>query len=94
MREDKLIIKHLIPVTPGFFALWLLRDEQGEVDGWSKEPIVGWALDQFDMVCPVTPVAVEGSASATLNPDGTVVDLIGSWQTIESWFDSQRAPKP
>lgn len=89
-KPDPLNIKFVIPATPGFFSLALLFDDADQVVGASKEPIVGWALDQHNIVCPVTPDFVNADALATLNPDGTVQDPTGSWETLDDWLEEQK----
>lgn len=91
MRRDPLNIKFVIPATPGFFSLSPLFDKSGKVVvGATKEPIVGWAIDQYNCVCHVTPDFVDADATATLNPDGTVQDVTGSWETLDDWVDEQK----
>ena len=93
MRQEPLSFKLVIPATPGFYALSLLLDEHDQVVGASKDPIVGWAVDQFNIVCAVTPDQIEVDAHATLNPDGTVQDYTGSWETIDAWVSAQRTKR-
>lgn len=93
MRQEPLNIKHVIPAAPGFYSLTLLLDEGGNVEGASKEPIVGWAIDQYNCVCHVTPDFVDADAAAKLNPDGTVQDPTGSWETLDDWVAEQKATR-
>lgn len=86
------IIKFVIPALPGFITLSPLYDEAGEhVVEASKAPIVGWAVDELNVVYPVTPDAVELDAGPTLCPDGTVVDITGQWETLDAWLAEQKA---
>lgn len=93
MRQEPLNIKFVIPAAPGFYSLSLLFDERGKVEGASKEPIVGWAVDQFNIVCPVTPDQIDADTHATLNPDGTVQNPTGAWETLDAWLNDQKASR-
>lgn len=93
MRQAPLDIKFVIPAAPGFFSLALLFDESDQIAGASKEPIVGWAVDQFNIVCPMTPDTVDADALATLNPDGTVQDPTGTWDSLDDWLSEQKATR-
>lgn len=85
------IIKFVFPALPGFFTLSPLYDEAGgQVVEASKAPIVGWAVDELNVVCPVTPDAVELDAGPTLCPDGTVLDVTGQWETLDAWLAEQK----
>ena len=46
--------------------------------------------DRYNCVCHVTPDFVDADATATLNPDGTVQDVTGSWETLDDWVDEQK----
>lgn len=91
MKQEPLNIKFVIPATPGFFSLSLLYDSENRVVDACKEPIVGWAIDQYNIVCPVTPDTVDGVAAATITPDGTVQSLCGSWESFDAWLAEQKA---
>lgn len=93
MRQEPVTIKHVIPAAPGYYALSLLLDENGKVEGARKEPIVGWAIDQYHYVCAVTPDCVEVDSPATLLPDGTVQDLTGSWESLDHWLAERKAAR-
>lgn len=93
MRREPLNIKFVIPAAPGFYSLSPLFDEHGKVEGASKEPVVGWAIDQYNCVCPVTPDFIDADAAATLNPDCTVQDPTGAWETLDDWVAEQKASR-
>ncbi len=93
MRREPLNIKFVIPAAPGFYALSLLYDESGKIEGACKEPIVGWGIDQYNITCPVTPDQIDDDAHATLNPDGTVQSPIGFWESLDDWVADQKAAR-
>lgn len=92
MRREPLNIKFVIPASPGFYSLSLVYDEKGQIVEASKEPIVGWAIDQYNITCPVTPDQIdEDGGQATLNPDGTVQSPCGSWENLDDWLAEHKA---
>lgn len=91
MRREPLNIKFVIPATPGFFSLSLLYDEKDQIVDACKEPIVGWAIDQYNIVVPVTPDQIDEDGQATLNPDGTVQSPSGFWETLDAWLAERKA---
>ncbi|NMF99558.1 hypothetical protein GPA27_19455 [Aromatoleum toluolicum] len=93
MQREPLNIKFVIPAMPGFFSLSLLYDEKDQIIDACKEPVVGWAIDQYNIVCPVTPDNIDEDALATLNPDGTVQSPCGSWDSLGDWLAEQKVSR-
>lgn len=91
MKPEQLIIKHVLPALPGFFSLSLIYDEENRISGAYKEPVIGWVIDQYGIVCPVTPDTIEGDALATLRPDGVVQSPLGYWDSMDAWLAEQQA---
>ncbi|MCX7168620.1 MAG: hypothetical protein NTV11_20430 [Rhodocyclales bacterium] len=88
------IIKFVIPALPGFFTLSPLLDEPNrQVVEASKEPIVGWAVDELNVVYPMSPIALELDAGPTLCPDGTVLDVTGQWESLDAWLAEQKSKR-
>lgn len=71
----------IIPALPGYS----LADK-------ASTPVIGWAIDHFGDVCPVSMRRIERTGPAVLCPDGKVRSPSRIWQNLQQHaFESSQA---
>jgi hypothetical protein len=86
-------ILFVTPAAPGYCALSPCPDEAGTISEASREPVVGWALDELGYTWPVTvrEVLNHGKDPAILCPDGQVFTFDNEWSCLPNWMEEQKA---
>lgn len=85
-------ILFVIPAAPGYYVLTPCYDEGGTICEASREPVVGWALDELGSTTPVTPQEVLNADDnhAIICPDGGVRSYDREWDDVADWLEEQR----
>jgi hypothetical protein len=85
-------ILFVTPAAPGYYVLSLCPDPFSTIRA-KQEPVVGWALDEFDYTWPVTvrEMLTYSKDPVILCPDGQVFTFDSEWDSLDKWLDEQKA---
>ena len=85
----------IIPAAPGTM---LLDYVQGSDRPWIiRQPVIAWGVGASGFVIPITSDGVykrDDSCPAILNPDGTVEDALGYYESYAQWLKDGFAEEP
>lgn len=86
-------IRFVIPAAPGYYVLSPCYDEGGAICEASRDPIVGWAVDELGGNTPISHCEVlnPDDDHAILCPDGEVRSYDGGWASVADWLEEQKA---
>lgn len=90
-NREKILFAY--PALPGYYVLTPVYDEGGAICETSRDPIVGWVVDELDSNTPITHCEVlnPNDDHAILCPDGEVRSYDGAWASVADWLEEQKA---
>jgi hypothetical protein len=79
----------VVPANPGWYAISLWLD----ADGYSKDPIIAWAINSAGRATPICPAGGADDDHDVLTSDGSVQCWDRNFASVGDWFDARKAKR-